>query len=288
MLMILKLPRLKEFKVSIIVKQKDEIKKQKEKAKREDELKIIKYQIKDKNSLNLIENMKYISSPKYLNLFSVNNITYKTLHQNISNSIIDKRYIEPELLKNMYVQTTLSSSLLRKKFLTPFQIMHSKNNSLKDMLNYSKNNDKIPNSEKEIKNKLLTIRSYSTKNYNKLTNENIILKNTSNSMSMSKNKTFKTNNSHKIILKNVIKQNKQNKTLFTSTYLSKTMPLNKNINEKNDNLESVNNEKYFLRYNSIEKMKYKPIKKFKANCYYNKLKLKKMDSILKKFSYADS
>ena len=290
MLMILKLPRLKEFKVSIIVKQKDEIKKQKEKAKREDELKIIKYQIKDKNSLNLIENMKYISSPKYLNLFSVNNITYKTLHQNISNSIIDKRYIEPELLKNMYVQTTLSSSLLRKKFLTPFQIMHSKNNSLRDILHYSKNNDKITKSEKKIKSRLLTIRSYSTKNDNRITNENIFIKNDSNSMSKIKN--LRSNNSHKIILRKVIKQNKQNRNILpASNYLSTTMPLIKNINGKNHNnnyLRSVGNEKYLLRYKSIEKMNFKPITQFKANCYYNKLKLKKVDNILKKYSYADS
>ena len=287
MLMKLKLPRLKEFKVSILSKPKAEIKKQKEKAEREDQLKIIKYHIKDKSSLNLIENMKYISSPKYLNLFSVNNITYKTFHQNISNNLIDKKYIEPELLKNMYVQTTLSSSLLRKKFLTPFQIMHSKNNSLKDMLNYSKNNDKIPKSEKELKGRLLSIRSYSTKNYNKLTKENIIIKNASNSISKIKN--FSNNNIRKIILKKVIKQNKA--LLPTSNNLSKTMPINNNINEKNGNnnyLKSVGNEKYVLRFNSVEKMKYRPINQFKANCYYNKLKLKKMEDILKKYSYADS
>ncbi len=287
MLMRLKLPRLKEFKVSIIVKQKAEIKKQKEKAEKEDELKIMKYHIKDKNSLNLIENMKYISSPKYLNLFSVNNITYKTLHQNISNCTIDKKCIEPELLKNIYVQTTLSTSLLRKKFLTPFQIMHQKNNSLRDILHCSKNSDKIPKSEKKIKSRLLTIRSYSTKNDNRLKNENIIIKNANDSMSKIKN--LKGNNSHKIILRKVIKQNKN---LFpVSNYLSTTMPLIKNKNEKNDNnnyLRSVGNEKYLLRFKSIEKMKYKPISKFKANCYYNKLKLKKVDDILKKYSYADS
>ena len=287
MLMKLKLPRLKEFKVSILFKQKAQIKRQKEKAEREDQLKIIKYHIKDKSSLNLIENMKYISSPKYLNLFSVNNITYKNFHENISNNLIDKKYLEPELLKNMYVQTTLPSSLLRKKFLTPFQIMHSKNNSLKDMLNYSKNNDKIPKGEKEIKSRLLSIRSYSMKNYNKPTKENIIMKNASNSMSKIKN--FSNDNIRKIFLKRVIKKNKA--LLPTSSYLSETMPINNKINEKNGNnnyLKSVGNEKYVLKYNRIEKMNNKPINQFKANCYYNKLKLKKMEDILKKYSYADS
>ena len=69
------------------------------------------------------------------------------------------------------------------------------------------------------------------------------------------------------------------------------MPINNNINEKNGNnnyLKSVGNEKYVLRFNSVEKMKYRPINQFKANCYYNKLKLKKMEDILKKYSYADS
>ena len=287
MMIELKLPRLKEFKVSILLKKKAEIQRQKEKALKEEELKELKYNIKDKNSLNLIENLKFISSPKYLNLFSVNNITYKTFHQNISNSVIDKKYIEPELLKNMYIQTTLSSSLLRKKFLTPFQIMHPKNNSLRDIFLSSKNNNKIPNAQKELKNRLLTIRSYSTKNKNRLTNESIIMKNTNNSVSKIIN--FKNNGSHKIILKKVIKQNKN--LIPTSTYLSTTMPQNKTINEKNDNnnyLRSVGNEKYLFRYKSIQKMKYKPINQFKANCYYNKLKLKKMENILKKFSYIDS
>ena len=195
-----------------------------------------------------------------------------------------------ELLKNMYVQTTLSSSLLRKKFLTPFQIMHSKNNSLRDILHYSKNNDKITKSEKKIKSRLLTIRSYSTKNDNRITNENIFIKNDSNSMSKFKN--LRSNNSHKIILRKVIKQNKQNRNILpASNYLSTTMPLIKNINGKNHNnnyLRSVGNEKYLLRYKSIEKMNFKPIAQFKANCYYNKLKLKKVDNILKKYSYADS
>lgn len=286
MLMRLKLPRLKEFKVSILLKQKNEIKKQKEKAEREDEIKELKYHIKDKDSLNLIENMKFITTAKYYNLFSVNNITYKTFPQNISNFIIDKRYIKPELFKNMYLQTTLSSSLLRKKFLTPFQIMHKKNNSLKDIL-YSKNNEIISKDKKKLKNRLLTIRSYSTKNYNKLKNENITMKNVSNSMGKVRN--LRSNNSHKIILRKIIKQD--NILPATSSYLSTSMPLNKNIYEKNDSnnyLRSVDNEKYLLRYNSIEKIKYKPISQIKANCYFNKLKLKKVNNILKKYSYADS
>ena len=198
----LKLPRLKEFKVSILLKQKAEIKKQKEKAEREDEIKELRYHIKDKDSLNLIENMKFITTAKYYNLFSVNNITYKTFPQNISNFIIDKRYIKPELFKNMYLQTTLSSSLLRKKFLTPFQIMHKKNNSLKDIL-YSKNKEIIPNGKKKLKNRLLTIRSYSTKNYNKLKKENIIMKNVSNSMGKVRN--LRSNNSHKIAINKIEK-----------------------------------------------------------------------------------
>ena len=162
-LMVLSIPKLKEFNVSIILKKKDEIKKQKEKVERDEELKILKYNIKGKTSLNLMENMRFIATPKYLNLFSVNNITYKTFHQNISNFIINKKYLDPET-RNIYIQTTLSSSLFKKKFQTPFQIMHLKSRIVREIYDYSKNNCKFPMDIKELKNKLLSIRSYSTKN----------------------------------------------------------------------------------------------------------------------------
>ena len=110
-----------------------------------------------------MENMKFIATPKYLNLFSVNNITYKTFHQNISNFVIDKKYLDPET-RNIYIQTTSSSSFFKKKFQTPFQIMHLKNRIVKDMYDNSKNNCKVSKDIKNLKSKLLSIRSYSTKN----------------------------------------------------------------------------------------------------------------------------
>jgi hypothetical protein len=283
-LMVLSIPKLKEFNVSIILKKKDEIKKQKEKVERDEELKILKYNIKGKTSLNLMENMRFIATPKYLNLFSVNNITYKTFHQNISNFIINKKYLDPET-RNIYIQTTLSSSLFKKKFQTPFQIMHLKSRIVREIYDYSKNNCKFPMDIKELKNKLLSIRSYSTKNNKRCISGKITRNNIGRNINITSNDKEKDKN--KTIFRKMIKKNKT----LNPTYLSKTIPINKNINESNNYskyLRTVGNERNLKRYKSIDKRKNNPIKNFKPNCYYNKLNLKKMYNILKKYSYADS
>ena len=283
-LMVLSIPKLKEFNVSIVLKKKDEIKKQKEKVERDEELKILKYNIKGKTSLNLMENMRFIATPKYLNLFSVNNITYKTFHQNISNFIINKKYLDPET-RNIYIQTTLSSSLFKKKFQTPFQIMHLKSRIVREIYDYSKNNCKFPMDIKELKNKLLSIRSYSTKNNKRCISGKITRNNIGRNINITSNDKEKDKN--KTIFRKMIKKNKT----LNPTYLSKTIPINKNINESNNYskyLRTVGNERNLNRFKSIDKRKNNPIKNFKPNCYYNKLNLKKMYNILKKYSYADS
>ena len=283
-LMVLSIPKLKEFNVSIILKKKDEIKKQKEKVERDEELKILKHNIKGKTSLNLMENMRFIATPKYLNLFSVNNITYKTFHQNISNFIINKKYLDPET-RNIYIQTTLSSSLFKKKFQTPFQIMHLKSRIVREIYDYSKNNCKFPMDIKELKNKLLSIRSYSTKNNKRCISGKITRNNIGRNINITSNDKEKDKN--KTIFRKMIKKNKT----LNPTYLSKTIPINKNINESNNYskyLRTVGNERNLNRFKSIDKRKNNPIKNFKPNCYYNKLNLKKMYNILKKYSYADS
>ena len=285
-LMVLSIPKLKEFNVSIVLKKKDEIQKQKEKVEREEELKEMKYHIKGKTSLNLMENMKFIATPKYLNLFSVNNITYKTFHQNISNFVINKKYLDPET-RNIYIQTTLSSSLFKKKFQTPYQIMHLKNRIIKDIYDTSKNNNKVPKDIKGLKNKLISIRSYSTKNNKRCISGKITRNNIGRNINITSNNKDKEKEKNKIIMRKVVKKNKT----LTPTYLSKTIPINKNTNENNNYnkyLRSVGNERNLCRYKSINKKKSNPIKNFKPNCYYNKLNLKKMYNILKKYSYADS
>lgn len=285
-LMVLSIPKLKEFNVSIVLKKKDEIQKQKEKVEREEELKELKYHIKGKTSLNLMENMKFIATPKYLNLFSVNNITYKTFHQNISNFVIDKKYLDPET-RNIYIQTTLSSSLFKKKFQTPYQIMHLKSRIIKDIYDTSKNNSKVPKDIKGLKNKLISISSYSTKNNKRCISGKITRNNIGRNINITSNNKDKEKEKNKIIMRKVIKKNKT----LTPTYLSKTIPINKNTNENNNcnkYLRSVGNERHLCRYKSINKKKSNPIKNFKPNCYYNKLNLKKMYNILKKYSYADS
>jgi hypothetical protein len=228
--------------------------------------------------------MKFIATPKYLNLFSVNNITYKTFHQNISNFIINKKYLDPET-RNIYIQTTLSSSLFKKKFQTPFQIMHLKSRIVREIYDYSKNNCKFPMDIKELKNKLLSIRSYSTKNNKRCISGKITRNNIGRNINITSNDKEKDKN--KTIFRKMIKKNKT----LNPTYLSKTIPINKNINESNNYskyLRTVGNERNLNRFKSIDKRKNNPIKNFKPNCYYNKLNLKKMYNILKKYSYADS
>ena len=283
-LMVLSIPKLKEFNVSIILKKKDEIKKQKEKVERDEISKLLKYHIKGKTSLNLMENIRFIATPKYLNLFSVNNITYKTFHQNISNFIINKKYLDPET-RNIYIQTTLSSSLFKKKFQTPFQIMHLKSRIIKEIYDNSKNNCKAPKDIKGLKNKLLSIRAYSTKNNKRCISGKIVRNNIGRNINITSDN--KERDKSKAFMRKVFKKNKT----LTPTYLSKTIPVNKNINENNNYnkyLRTVGNERNLYRYKTINKKKNNPIKNVKPNCYFNKLNLKKMYNILKKYSYADS
>ena len=119
----------------------------------------------EKNQLNLFskkKNKKYFFNNKeYIN--NHKSFTYKYIPRNISILKNEKKKIDSEASRNIQVQTTLSSLNNKKKFKTPYQILHLKNKMLKDLLEYSKNYPKIPNLNK----KLINIRPYSNGNTKK-------------------------------------------------------------------------------------------------------------------------
>ena len=271
-------PRLQKFRVSILMNKQDEINRKKERVE-------LKYHLKGKTSLNLIENLKYISSPKYLNLFSLNKVTYKTyknLPKNISNLINDKKRVEQEASRNIKIQTTLTSAIAKKKFKTPFQVIHHRNRQMKDLFNYTKNFCKIPKIENKY-NEFINIRTCSTKNNRRLDS---FMKSQRSIIGESFDKTkIIQNNRNTISLRKTIKNNKT----FNHTFISTTNSSHNNeINEKDNDtshLKTNENEIDFNMYKCHNKTKIKPIKFFKPNCYYNKLNLRKISTILKKYSY---
>jgi hypothetical protein len=270
-------PRLQKFRVSILMNKQDEINRKKGRVE-------LKYHLKGKTSLNLLENIKYISSPKYLNLFSLNKVTYKNLPKSISNLINDKKRAEQETSRNIKIQTTLTSTIAKKKFKTPFQVIHYRNRQMKDLFNYTKNFCKIPKINNKY-NEFINIRTCSTKSNRKLgsfmkSQRSIIGETFDKSKNKEKNRIT-------ISLRKNIKSNKN----FNHTFLSTTNSSHNNeINEKDistSHLKTNENETDFNMYKCKDKIIIKPIKYFKPNCYYNKLNLRKISTILKKYSYID-
>lgn len=273
-------PRLQKFRVSILMNKQDEINRRKERVE-------LKYHLKGKTTLNLLENIKYISSPQYLNLFSLNKVTYKTyknLPKSISNLINDKKRAEQETSRNIKIQTTLTSAIAKKKFKTPFQVIHYRNRKMKDLFNYTKNFCKIPKIENKY-NEFINVRTCSTKNNRKL-DSFMRSQKSINGESFDKIKNNE-NNKNSISLRKIIKSNKN----FNHTFISTTNSSHNNeINEKdinNSHLKTNENEIDFNKYKCHDKIKIKPIKYFKPNCYYNKLNLRKISTILKKYSYIE-
>jgi len=273
-------PRLQKFKVSILMNKQDEINKKKERVE-------LKYHLKGKTSLNLLENIKYISTPKYLNLFSLNKMTYKTYKdfpKNISNLINEKKREEPETFRNIKIQTTLTSAIAKKKFKTPFQIIHYRNRQMKDLFNYTKNFCKIPKIDNKY-NEFINVRTCSTKK-NKRFDSFIKSQKSIIGESFDKIKN-KENHKNTISLRKIIKDNKAFNHTFKSTTISShnNEIIEKDIN--NSHLKTNENEIVLNKYKCIDKIKIKPIKYFKPNCYYNKLNLRKLSTILKKYTYID-
>ena len=273
-------PRLQKFRVSILMNKQDEINRKKERVE-------LKYHLKGKTTINLLENIKYISSPKYLNLFSLNKLTYKTyknLPKSISNLINDKSRIGQETSRNIKIQTTLTSAIAKKKFKTPFQVIHYRNRQMKDLFNYTKNFCKIPKIDNKF-NEFINVRTCSTKKNRRLDS---FMKSQKSIIGESFNKNINNeNNKNTISLRKNIKNNKN----FNHTFMSTTNSSHNNeINEKDINtshLKTNENEFDFNMKKCIDKSKIKPIKYFKPNCYYNKLNLRKISTILRKYSYID-
>ena len=161
---------LKKFKVSILLMKKSFIKNNISKSERK--------QIK-----NFLEDKRIKFLKKSLNVHSQNNINSEI--NKLLNRISDKKSFKSDGLKNMKVQTTLSSSV--KTFRTPYQIIHLKNKMLKNLFDYSKNNKQNINIEKQFNEEIINIRSFSTREKNKR-NEKLILKEKLNLKSLSGSK----------------------------------------------------------------------------------------------------
>ena len=192
---------LKKYKVSILLMKNSFIKNNLPKSER-------------KQIQNYLEDKKIKFSKKSLNVHSQNNIN------KLLNNINDKMLFKSDPLKNMKVQTTLSSN--HKTFRTPYQIIHLKNKILKNLFDYSKNNKQNSNIEKQFNKEIINIRPYSTREKNKK-NEKLILNRKLNLKDL--------NNSKKLFITKKIM--KKNKTLSPAISSESSISYNKynNINE---------------------------------------------------------
>ena len=275
---------LKKMKVSVVLLKDDQIKNETVKAVKRQLRLFLEY----KNKNNFFNRKNYINSYKSFSTISPNNI-----YQNIPRKILLlKKYREQtdyEDQTNIQVQTTLSSVSKKTKFRTPFQILHLKNNTLKNIFDYSRNYPKIPSLGKDSKKKLINLRTYS--NYKNLKYQSYLTKPNNESSKYETPKNVEKNNINTkklFLMKGIKKDIKVNPLIFSNTSISlyKNTLNTINNNENNINLNEISLYKNF--YNSKISLKKRPMKKFKLKCYYNKLNLKKISNILKKYTYIDN
>ena len=262
--------KIKKIKVSVLLMKKSN--KEKIKIDKKDVNNILKNKKIDKNNL---------FSQNYLKISQLGN----SFQKNLSNLKNDKRNIKSDTYRNIKVQTSLSSG--QKKYRTPYQILHFKNKILKDILDYSKNNHQNKSRETNFNKKLIKIRPYST-NKDNIRYEKLLIPNLKKSL-LQKIKNTDNISDKRFILKNIIKnKNNFNRNFSLNTVFSYNN-ISNNIDLKNNNKLLYKNEIDLKRYEKLlkVKLKMKPIKAFKPNCYYNKLNLEKITNILRKYSYAD-
>ena len=274
---------LKLMRVSVVLLKDDQIKYEKEKAEKRQQKLFLEY----KNKKNLFIGKKSINSYKSFNKFSPNNTIYNYIPRKIS------------LLKNfnnqidydMQFQTTLSSFNKKKKFKTPYQILHLKDKTLKNIFDNSRNYPKIPSLEKDIKKKLKNMRTYS--NYNNIKYQSYFTKPNYEAQKLEMNKNIekqKINNIKLVLMKGIKKDIKINPHILSFSSNKKVLnTINSNENNRKSLIHNINDMSLNknLTNNKI-KVKNKPITKIKPNCYFNKLNLKKISKILRKYTYIDN
>lgn len=197
-------------------------------------------------------------------------------HQYKFNKIFSKtndKSLGFDTYRNIKVQTALSSSY--KKFRTPYQKLHFKNKMLKDIFGSSKNSLQNSDIEKQINEKIIDIRPYSTGI--KIKREEKILTPRLYLVKLNKNK-----NNEKDIFKKILKKNKTTNSHLLSEITNSFSQSFINNNYNNYNKPNLTNRKEYKSKKRINIFKI-----FKPNCYYNKLNLEKLSSILRKYSYAD-
>ena len=260
--------QLKNYKVSILLKQKRFIEKEKNKTER---LRL-KYHSENKKSKINMNQLLLNNNIKPLNLFLLNNANLSDINKSFPKDNTSKN--ERESFRNIQVQTTFSLSY--KKFKTPYQILKLKNKLFKNIFEYSKYNHQNSYIKKEVKE--IDIRPY-TAYKEKGRTKKVLLSPQINKLNLNKT-NFENNKDNFFIQNKTINKNKIIRYNFSHRKISS--------NNKEDYNNSIKDEKKIDFFKDKNILKIKQIKPLKANFYYNKLNLDKLNNILKKYSYKNT
>ena len=160
----------------------------------------------------------------------------------------------------------------KNKYTTPYDLHSKKHNFLRNMVDFSKHIHSESKMEKDLKDKYHKVESYPIGNNN--TNLKQFFPMTpviKRRKLLIKTDGFTSTYDDKISIKNKLK-------IKNRTILSFDNKKDKNKNNSNNLFNKVNNK---IRSNMTNKKK----KNFKANCYYNNLRLKKLSKHLLKYTY---
>jgi len=238
---------------------------------------------KNKNLENFFKN-KIFKKRNPNSIFSINRNKYSNLSE--------------EKKKNMPLDYVIKFrkgeiTIQTNKFSSPYDLHSKKNNFLKNIVKFSKDMHSESRVEKDLKENYPLIESFSfrkNKNNNKKFNPK--------TPKFSKRKIFNKTNFSPIKKKNISLYNNNNKSNMSKiTNIKNYFSINNRKNNKEvQNLKNgyfkrnLSNDEIF--FNSFFQRFYKKglnkkVKYFRANCYYNKLYLKKISKKLVKNTYLD-
>jgi len=243
---------------------------------------------------------KILSKRLRKNISFLNDINFhsregKSLKESNNKDFINKKIsLKSAKMRSSFIQTYLSYREKKKisNSNSPYQILILKNKELKYHLESNKNYEE----RKKPKNNLITIRPFSANNIN-ITSDSFIQPKNKLDLKSSLNRYNK--NKMKFYFRRTIKikskeTNSSNQRNTTSQIQNNTF---NNINgrtEMNNNKmgnifilsdskkNRCNDNKLFSIRRSIKKLKY--LKKFRPNCYYNKINLEKYNQQISKIS----
>ena len=227
-------------------------------------------------------------------IFKTNPFSSPTLKNSINTNLSEEKNKNTPL--DIIINIKSNKFIFQKnKYITPYDLHSKKHKFLKNMVDFSKHIHSESKMEKDFKEKYPKVESFPiyNKNYKNFKNffpmtpkisrrKKLLIKTDGFTSTYEDKKSLIQNN--KIKIKNINKDKK------SRTYLSfdNKMDIHKYRNNFENIKKAFKNNNIFSKTNNDKKknnIKNKNMKLFKANCYYNNLRLKKISRNLEKYTY---